>query len=183
MFRWAHIRSIDDEEERNAAILAKYGIKPRPMKKTKRRPDSDDSSSDSDSSDSDDNIPDHVLKDDRLYQMYRERIRQMDQEEEEEEQGRRRGGGGEGSFSALRNLMSAMRQNKAEQSFEQSKQYFAAGPQDDDDAGAMESRNKAFEERRRQLKEAFENPDRDSVDGQFLPGMQEQDRRGRAVAR
>ena len=44
-----YIHDIEDEEERKAAILAKYGVKPRPV----RRSDG--------SSESDDDIPDHVL--------------------------------------------------------------------------------------------------------------------------
>lgn len=31
--KWAFIRDIEDEGERKAAILAKYGFKPRPQRK------------------------------------------------------------------------------------------------------------------------------------------------------
>ena len=111
---YAYIRDIEDEEERKAAILAKYGVKPRPVRQGSVA-----------SSESEDDIPDHVLKDDRLYRMYTERMREERGSRSVSPSEERTGGGsGDDSFFTLRNIMSAVRQSRIGQAFQQSKQYF-----------------------------------------------------------
>merc|ERR1712173_307375 len=71
--------NISDENERKAAILAKYGCKPRPQKH-----DSDSSSSSSDEYDAEDdeednqlnenNIPQHIVQSNAMYAIYGDRL-------------------------------------------------------------------------------------------------------------
>ena len=120
-----YLKGITNEEDRKAAILAKYGFKQRPP------PKSHSSSSESDEDEeNEDEIPLHVLKNDDLYNMYVGRqgskspsparpSRPASREQEEAS-----------SFGALRNIMSFVKQGQMGKAFQQSKQMFNHKDQD-----------------------------------------------------
>ena len=99
--------NISDENERKAAILAKYGCKPRPQKH-----DSDSSSSSSDEYDAEDdeednqlnenNIPQHIVQSNAMYAIYGDRLADKPVKKEKKKSGE--------SGDAILTMLKAMRQ-------------------------------------------------------------------------